>query len=143
MDNYFSSIPLFRFLWQNGIGACGTVQKTSASFPKELKLDKDIKLDWDVRSGVVVNDVLVVLWQDNRPDTMLSIIHGITGEETGKTMTKGNKHQCSKDITDQLRSYYSTQKIIRTAGSMQKQQEFRHELVWNLINFANDTDEFN
>ncbi|CAG8614778.1 9307_t:CDS:1, partial [Ambispora gerdemannii] len=67
------------------------------------------------------------------------------------------------DVADQLRSYYNTQQttrrnwmplffwlldttiintyqIIRTLGSTQEHKEFRHELVWDLIDFANDPD---
>src|SRR6185369_5340910 len=56
MDNYFSNVPLYQNLRQIGIGACGTVRKTASRFPKELKIDKNAKLDWDVRSGIVVNE---------------------------------------------------------------------------------------
>jgi hypothetical protein len=194
MDNYFSNVPLFQHLRRNGIGACGTVRKTASGFPKELKLDKNNKLDWDVRSGVVVNGVLAFFWQDNGPVTMLSTIHGITGEEwevererrrpretsTNATKVRAvfgseskknlkipriiddyNHFMNGVDIADQLRSYYSTQKvsqrnwlpiffwlldtsiinafrITRTAGSMQEQREFRQELIWDLVNYAND-----
>ena len=81
MDNYFSNVPLFQYLRQIGIGACGTVRKTASGFPKELKVDKNVKLDWDVRSGVVINGVLAIFWQDNGPVTMLSTIHSLIGEE--------------------------------------------------------------
>ncbi|CAG8644739.1 2179_t:CDS:2, partial [Ambispora gerdemannii] len=33
-----------------GIDACETVRKNSSEFPKELKVDKNIKLDWNIRS---------------------------------------------------------------------------------------------
>lgn len=68
------------------------------------------------------------------------------------------------DIADQLRSYYNTQqtvrrnwmplffwlldtaiintyRIARTLESAKEQKEFRHELVWDLIDLANDTSE--
>jgi hypothetical protein len=81
MDNYFSNVPLFQYFRQIGIGACGTVRKTASGFPKELKVDKGAKLDWDVRSGISVNGVLAIFWQDNGPVTLLSTIHGLIGEE--------------------------------------------------------------
>ena len=81
MDNYFTNVPLFQYFRQIGIGACGTVRKTASGFPKELKMDKNVKLDWDVRSGIVINGVLAIFWQDNGPVTMLSTIHGLLGEE--------------------------------------------------------------
>ena len=77
MDNFFSSINLFQHLRNNNIGACGTVRTNSGNFPKILKVNK--KLDWDTLSGVVINEVLVILWMDNGPVTMLSTIHEING----------------------------------------------------------------
>ncbi|CAG8728662.1 2479_t:CDS:2, partial [Cetraspora pellucida] len=81
MDNYFTSIPLFQYLRQINIGACGTIRKTSSGFPKELKVDKNIKFNWDIRSGIITNSALVVFWQDNGPVTMLTTIHGLVGDE--------------------------------------------------------------
>jgi len=73
MDNYFTSIKLFKYLRERKIGAYGTVRKNSANFSQIFKVDK--KLDWDTLSGVVVDDVLAILWMDNGPVTMLSTIH--------------------------------------------------------------------
>ncbi|CAG8525093.1 10017_t:CDS:2 [Acaulospora morrowiae] len=60
MDNYFSNVPLFQNLRQLGIGTCGTVCKTALGFLKELRIEKNVKLDWNIRSGVIVNSVLLV-----------------------------------------------------------------------------------
>ncbi|CAG8759333.1 13744_t:CDS:2, partial [Acaulospora morrowiae] len=61
--------------------ACGTVRTNSAKFPKELKVGKTLSLDWNTLSGKVINDVLVTLWIDNGPVTMLTTIHKINGDE--------------------------------------------------------------
>ncbi|CAG8511819.1 6319_t:CDS:1, partial [Dentiscutata erythropus] len=79
MDNYFASVPLFNYLRIKGYSACGTVRTNSAMFPKELKVEKSIRLNWDTLAGVVVNNVLVIFWMDNGPVHMLSTIHGIKG----------------------------------------------------------------
>lgn len=78
MDNYFSNIPLFTYLRQLQIGACGTVRINSAGFPKRLKVPKAKKLAWNTLSGIVVNNqVLAVIWMDNALVSMLSTIHKI------------------------------------------------------------------
>jgi hypothetical protein len=80
MDNFFSSIPLFSYLRAKNIGACGTVRSNSRKFPKELKVSKTVKMAWNSRSGIVVDDVLAILWMDNGPVTMLTTIHGLEGD---------------------------------------------------------------
>jgi Transposase IS4 len=81
MDNYFSNIPLFKYMRDNGIGACGTVRTNSAKFPKELKVGKTLSLDWNTLCGKVIDNVLATLWIDNGPVTMLTTIHKIGGDE--------------------------------------------------------------
>ena len=51
MDNFFTSIPLFRYLCSRGIGACGTVRTNFAMFPKELKIQNIKSLEWDALLG--------------------------------------------------------------------------------------------
>src|SRR5687768_9036452 len=77
MDNYFSSINLFSFLREKGIGACETVRTKTTKNPKSLKEEKEKKNEWDFLTGEVVDDVLAILWVDNGPVTMLSTIHNI------------------------------------------------------------------
>ncbi|CAG8801397.1 9797_t:CDS:2, partial [Cetraspora pellucida] len=50
-------------------------------FPKALKVDKGVKLNWNVHFGVVMDSALAVFWQDNGPVTMLSIIYELVCEE--------------------------------------------------------------
>jgi len=59
MDNFFSSISLFKYLCENKIEACRTVYTNSVNFSQILKVKK--KLDWNTLSRVVVNNVLAIL----------------------------------------------------------------------------------
>ena len=142
MDNYFSSINLFSFLREKGIGACGTVRTNTAKFPVILKKEKEKKNEWDFLKGVVIDNVLAMLWIDNGPVTMLTTIHNIdskvskerrrpretsTNSKKIKSVFEGaarkillipkiiddyNHHMGGVDIADQLRSYYSTQLTV-------------------------------
>ncbi|CAG8811798.1 22098_t:CDS:2, partial [Racocetra persica] len=49
------------------IGVCGTVRTNSAKFSKELKIQNLKSFKWDTLSGIVVNNMLAVLWIDNGP----------------------------------------------------------------------------
>ena len=59
MDNYFSNINFFNFLRNKKVGTYGTVCTNSVKFPKILKMKK--KLNWNILSGVVIDNVLAVL----------------------------------------------------------------------------------
>ena len=95
MDNYFSSIPLFNHLRKHKIGACGTVRINSMKFPKELKVPKNARLDWDTTSGKVVDGVLAILWMDNAPVTMLTTIHELEGDEWRVAKTRRRPRETS------------------------------------------------
>ncbi len=59
MDNFFSSISLFKYLCENKIRAYGIIRTNNANFSQILKVKK--KLDWNTLSRVVVNNVLAIL----------------------------------------------------------------------------------
>jgi hypothetical protein len=80
MGNYFSSIKLFQYLRDIGIGACGTV-RARTGIPQEFRMNKNTNMEWDTRSGAVVGGVLVVFWQDNGPVKMLTTVHGMVGDD--------------------------------------------------------------
>ena len=83
MDNYFSSINLFNFLQNNSYGACGTVHTNTAKFPIILKKEKEKKdLEWDFLKGIIVDNVLLLLWIDNGLVTMLTTMHIIDGDRS-------------------------------------------------------------
>jgi hypothetical protein len=105
MDNYFSSIKLFKYLREKNIGACGTVRKNSTNFPQILKVDK--KLEWDTLSGVVVDDVLAILWMDNGPVTMLSTIHQVNGDENRIERVRRRPRETSTNAT-KVRAIFGT-----------------------------------
>ena len=80
MDNYFTTIPLFRHLRNYGIGAAGTTRAKRPDFPSVLAINKDITkkiLEWNHLSGEVVNGVCAVLWQDNNTVLFLTTIHNL------------------------------------------------------------------
>ncbi|CAG8698995.1 19887_t:CDS:2 [Cetraspora pellucida] len=109
MDNYFISILLFYYLRTKGYRACNTVRTNSSMFSKILKFEKSIYLDWNILSGVVVNNVLVMLWVDN------ANVQNIFGEASQKEIlipkiiNDYNHFMGSVDTADQFRSYYNCQ----------------------------------
>ncbi|CAG8785182.1 2962_t:CDS:1, partial [Acaulospora morrowiae] len=81
------------------IGAYGTVRKTASRFPKELRIKKNVKLDCDIRSDVIINGVLSVFWQDNGPVTMLSTIHDLVGEKWEIEHERQRPRETSTNVT--------------------------------------------
>ena len=111
MDNYFSSIPLFSYLRKKNIGACGTVRTNSRKFPKELKIPKKTKMEWNFKSAVEVDKVLAILWIDNGPVTMLSTIHGL----------KEPSWQVEKNRKRPRKSSLNAEKVRKIFGNKSRQ----------------------
>lgn len=80
-DNYFSNIPLFHALRKIGVAACGTVRPNSAAYPPPFKIDKrKTSLPWGRLIGMVLSEVLVLLWQDKTIVQFLTTAHEATPE---------------------------------------------------------------
>ncbi|CAG8826567.1 19583_t:CDS:1, partial [Cetraspora pellucida] len=67
----------------------------------------DKKLDWDTLSGVVVDDVLAVLWMNNSPVTMLTTIHEITRNENRVERVRRRLRETSTNVT-KVRAVFGT-----------------------------------
>jgi hypothetical protein len=82
LDNYFTSIPLFRLLREEGYGLCGTTRPYSggSEFPvllKEIKQFHATSLPFHQIIAIPVPDVLCLGWQDNNIVLALSTIHTV------------------------------------------------------------------
>ncbi|CAG8490664.1 3660_t:CDS:2 [Dentiscutata erythropus] len=52
-------------IWTAIISTCRTVHMNSVIFPKELKVKNIRSFEWDTLLGIIVNNILAVLWIDN------------------------------------------------------------------------------
>jgi Transposase IS4 len=98
MDNFFSSIALYKWFRENGVGACGTVRISSKDFPRALQFGKGTRMDWNVQSAVDIDGVLAFFWMDNGPVTMLSTIHGV-GDGWEVVRNRRRPRESSKNAT--------------------------------------------
>lgn len=120
MDNYFSSVSLFKHMRDKSIGACGTTRHSSSMFPQELKDTKQTAaMIWNQKHAVVAEDVLCFLWIDSGPVTMLTTIHTLhTPESFVETvrrkprLTSTNGHQLQRVFGDNARKAVSIPKAI-------------------------------
>jgi hypothetical protein len=79
MDNYFTSVPLFKELQACEFGAMGTTRphkEVPAGF-KDLKARFSTKLEWNTLLAKVVDNTLCLAWQDNNIVLALSNIHTV------------------------------------------------------------------
>lgn len=146
MDNLFTNVPLFVALRKLGIGAAGTTRVNANGFPTELRIEKEKArriLSWGHLSGMVVDNICCLVWQDNNSVFFMTSFHdiqktvtrvrrrpklsstnghtvrGIFGNEVRKAIPipqfidDYNYNMGGVDIADQLRSYYHVQQIVR------------------------------
>ena len=116
-DNWYSSIPLAKYLQQRNTEYCGTLQKNRSGLPSQLKSTKVKKND---PKGVINSDgIRVVKYKDQRDVYMISTFHGVDTEETGRSNRHGeaiskptviidyNRVKGGIDLSDQMIAYYS------------------------------------
>lgn len=79
LDNYFTSIGLFKILRNQGVGACGTTRARGKDFPTLIKIikDREIKTPWNTLCAIPIQGVLCFSWQDNSIVTGLSTVHTV------------------------------------------------------------------
>ena len=122
MDNFFSGIPLFQRLLDDGIYATGTLRLNRKSFPDDLKSVAKKGLasrgDMEFRQD---GNLVATVWQDTKPVTILSTQHdpaitttvkrkkgdGSTVDVTcPQAIVDYNAHMGGVDLGDQYRKYY-------------------------------------
>jgi len=105
MNNYFTNINLFSYFQKKGFEACGTVRVNIAKFPVVLKKEKEKQHEWDFLISAVVEEVLALLWIDNRLVIMLSTIHTIEGEKS-KVHREYRKSRETSSNSQKVRSIF-------------------------------------
>lgn len=119
-DNFFSGIPLFQRLFNNGTYACGTITKTRKFFPSEMVVGANSLRRGEHRFRQD-NNLVAVCWKDKKPVTMLSTLCSpddiVTVDRRKKDGTIEtvncplsiklyNQYMGGVDKGDQLRGYY-------------------------------------
>jgi len=102
LDNYFTSIPLFRLLRKEGYGLCGTTRPHSggSEFPtllKEIKQFHATSLPYHQIIAITVPDVLCLGWQDNNIVLALSTIHTV---HTAQDLVEKERRRPTKTSTN-------------------------------------------
>uniref|UniRef100_A0A803K7T6 PiggyBac transposable element-derived protein domain-containing protein n=1 Tax=Xenopus tropicalis TaxID=8364 RepID=A0A803K7T6_XENTR len=121
MDNFYTSIPLFRALHTLDTPACGTVNHKRKGLPREL-LDKKLKRG-EVQA-LRSNELLAIKYSDTKVVLMLTTIHDETliiqhrsGGRPSKTKPlcskEYSKHTGGVDKTDQIQNYYDATRKTR------------------------------
>ena len=117
VDNFYTSLPLFRNLYRKKTPACGTIRSNRKGFPQSLVTKK-------LRKGETASarneEVLAVKWRDKRDVYVLSTIHNNTcvtirrrnGQiQKPKCIHEYNKFMGGVDFNDQMiEPYLSTRR---------------------------------
>lgn len=77
-DRFFTSIPLVQCLENYGIYACGTIKADRRRFPTELK---NPNLERGDAKQVQHENMVITVWNDNKPVHVLSITSNPLGDE--------------------------------------------------------------
>ena len=75
VDNFYTSIPLFYFLSECGIYACGTIRTNRKHFPKDLLLPAISHLNTGEFVWATYHNILAMTWKDPKAVSLISTIH--------------------------------------------------------------------
>ncbi|XP_037915254.1 piggyBac transposable element-derived protein 4-like [Hermetia illucens] len=113
-DNYYTSVPLPKYLKDRKTDLCGTLRKNRVGLPLNVTKSKLKKGQWVARQKD--NYITVLKWHDKRDVLMISTCHGdeMTSVRTrlGETLKPNavidyNDAKKGIDVADQLSSYHS------------------------------------
>ena len=136
VDNFYTSLPLFRYLHDHGTLACGTIRSNRRGFPPQLK---EQHLELGETAAFRSSELLAIKYRDKKDVYMLSTIHD---ESTKAVMRRSrqrprvqkpvaicdyNKYMGGVDRSDQFIEPY---KLAR------KCMKWYKKLAWHLIQLA-------
>ena len=120
IDNWYTSIPLLKFLFDHGTLACGTIQSNRKGFPDPVK---KAKLKRGEVKAYRSNELLSMKFKDKRDVLMLTTIHN---EEMvpGQRLAAHHKPRCISDYNKYMGG------VDRTDQLMQPYEMARKSLKW-------------
>ncbi|KAI8785284.1 piggyBac transposable element-derived protein 4 [Biomphalaria glabrata] len=83
VDNVFNSVQLFKDLFENGIGTCGTISTQQVGFPDCLKDIREFQMsDRGTMRWVREGNLVFVQWKDRHVANVTSTMHKPANEQT-------------------------------------------------------------
>ena len=119
VDNFYTSVALFRHLFLERICACGTARTSRVGFPQRLVTTR---LARGERAALCNEELLAVKWRDKRDVYMLSSIHADTTIQIERATRVIEKPLCvhdynalmgGVDFNDQMLSPYLVSRRTR------------------------------
>ncbi|KAJ8959751.1 hypothetical protein NQ314_006180 [Rhamnusium bicolor] len=123
LDNYYNSVQLAEFLYQNKTHVVGTLRKTRNGNPKHV-ISSKLKKKTGEKVSRKKNNVLVLKWKDKRKVLVISAKHTAASDKCNNKrgvekekpicVIDYNQNMSGVDRSDQMISYYTTpRKTIR------------------------------
>lgn len=135
VDNFYTSLPLFKELFEYNTPACGTIRKTRKGFPTELVKKKQ---RMGQSSSLRCDPLLAVKFSDKKDVHMLSTIHN----SATRTVTRRRnaeaiqKPVCVLDYTANMGGVDLSDQMIEPYDATRKTMSWYKKLVIHLFQIA-------
>jgi len=135
VDNWYTSIPLFTYLYENNTGACGTIRKNRKGLP-----NLSSKIPKGERIYLHNNFLLAMKYHDKREVFMLSSVHSPEMQETGKydrnTNREIHKPKCIIDYNSNMGAVDQVDMQITFSECQRKTLKWYKKLFFHLLDLA-------
>lgn len=134
VDNWYSSPKLFKYLYEKGTYACGTVNKTRKGMPKFKKLHKG-EVD-----AYYSHPLMTLKWQDKKAVTMISTLHDAkiipSNKEDRATGLPKLKPECVIDYTNNMGTVDTADMMMSTLTCIRKTRRWYLKLALRIIDMS-------
>lgn len=140
-DNYFSSVPLMKYLKDHGVHACGTVKKGRVGYPADFTNEKSMERG-EFQYRCSQDGMVAMFWKDKKGVQFLSNFHEVDDVTTVSRKNKDGSQlsvSCPILVRDynQYMGYVDKSDMLKSCYEIDRKcKKWWHRIMWHFLDVA-------